>query len=111
MHDLEQTIRERAYHLWVADGRRDGNAEAHWLAAQHEVLASVLQSPGSAPATPSVPKRVAKETTADLVALTELIEAGKLAPAIDRTFPLSEAPAAIRYLAEGHARGKAVITV
>jgi len=47
MHDLEQTIRERAYHLWVADGRRDGNAEVHWLAAQHEVLASVLQNPGN----------------------------------------------------------------
>jgi NADPH:quinone reductase-like Zn-dependent oxidoreductase len=54
---------------------------------------------------------VAKETTADLVALTELIEAGRLAPAMDRTFPLGEAPAAIRYLAEGHARGKVVITV
>ena len=64
MHDLEQTIREHAYHLWVADGRRDGNAEEHWLAAQHEVLASVLQSPGNVSATPSVPKKVAKKTTA-----------------------------------------------
>ncbi len=64
MHDLEQTIRERAYHLWVADGRRAGSAAVHWLAAQHEVLASVLQSPGSVSATPSVPKRVAKKTTA-----------------------------------------------
>jgi hypothetical protein len=64
MHDLEQTIRERAYHLWVAGGRRDGNAEVHWLAAQHEVLASSLQSPGSVSAAPSVPKRGAKKTTA-----------------------------------------------
>jgi Protein of unknown function (DUF2934) len=64
MHDLEQTIRERAYYLWVADSRRDGNAEEHWLAAQHEVLASVLQSPGNVSATSSVPRRVAKKTTA-----------------------------------------------
>jgi hypothetical protein len=30
MQDLEQAIRERAYHLWTADGRQEGNAEAHW---------------------------------------------------------------------------------
>jgi NADPH:quinone reductase-like Zn-dependent oxidoreductase len=47
----------------------------------------------------------------DLVALKELIEAGKVTPVIDRTYPLIEAPDAIRYLAEGHARGKVVITV
>jgi NADPH:quinone reductase-like Zn-dependent oxidoreductase len=47
----------------------------------------------------------------DLVALSELIEAGTLAPVIDRTYPLIEAPDAIRYLEEGHAGGKVVITV
>ena len=47
----------------------------------------------------------------DLAALTELIDAGKVTPVIDRTYPLVEAPDAIRYLAEGHARGKVVITV
>ena len=47
----------------------------------------------------------------DLVALTELIEAGTLTPVIDRTYPLIEAPDAIRYLAQGHAAGKIVVTV
>jgi len=47
----------------------------------------------------------------DLQYLKELIEDGKVTPVIDRTYPLSEAPEAIRYLAEGHARGKVVITV
>jgi NADPH:quinone reductase-like Zn-dependent oxidoreductase len=47
----------------------------------------------------------------DLVALTELIEAGKVTPVVDRTYPLSEAPEAIRYLETGHARGKVVVTV
>jgi len=47
----------------------------------------------------------------DLIALTELIAAGTLRPVIDRTYPLIEAPDAIRYLEEGHAAGKIVITV
>ena len=47
----------------------------------------------------------------DLVVLHELIETGKVSPVIDRTYPLSETPEAFRYLDEGHARGKVVITV
>jgi len=47
----------------------------------------------------------------DLVAVKELIGADKVTPVIDRTYPLVEAPDAIRYLAEGHAGGKIVITV
>jgi NADPH:quinone reductase-like Zn-dependent oxidoreductase len=43
--------------------------------------------------------------------LKALIEAGKVMPVIDRTFPLKEAPQAIRYLEQGHARGKVVVTV
>ena len=54
---------------------------------------------------------VAKITTEDLLALNELLEAGKVRPVIDRTYQLSEAPEALRYLGEGHARGKVVITV
>ena len=47
----------------------------------------------------------------DLVVLKELIESGKVTPVIDRTYPLSETPEAFRYLDEGHAQGKVVITV
>lgn len=54
---------------------------------------------------------VNSENHADLLALTELIEAGKVTPAVDRTFPLAEVPDAIRYLLNGQARGKVVITV
>ncbi len=54
---------------------------------------------------------VSKDGNGDLVVLKELIEAGKVTPIIDRTYKLSEAPDAIRHLAEGHARGKVVITV
>ncbi len=47
----------------------------------------------------------------DLVALTELIEAGEVTAVIDRTYALIETPEAIGYVGEGHARGKVVITV
>ena len=47
----------------------------------------------------------------DLMVMRELLEAGKVTPVIDRTYPLSEVPDAIRYLEEGHARGKVVITI
>ncbi|MGH3942105.1 MAG: NAD(P)-dependent alcohol dehydrogenase [Pseudonocardiaceae bacterium] len=51
------------------------------------------------------------ENAKDLIVLTELIESGKLTPALDRTYPLSETSAAIQYMQEGHVRGKVVITV
>jgi NADPH:quinone reductase-like Zn-dependent oxidoreductase len=54
---------------------------------------------------------ISKERQQDLLTLKDLIEAGKLTPVIYRTFLLSEAPQAIRYLEQGHARGKVVLTV
>ena len=53
----------------------------------------------------------AKPNQADLQILKELIDAGKLTPVIDRTYSLSEVPDAIRYLHEGRARGKLVISL
>jgi NADPH:quinone reductase-like Zn-dependent oxidoreductase len=47
----------------------------------------------------------------DLEFVKGLLEAGKVVPVIDRCYPLSKVPEAIRYLEEGHARGKVVITV
>ena len=47
----------------------------------------------------------------DLVALKELVEAGKVTPVIDRTYPLSETPQAMAYVGAGHTRGKVTITV
>lgn len=54
---------------------------------------------------------VASTTTECLLALNELIAAGKVTPVIDRTYPLSDAADAFRYLDEGHARGKVVIAI
>jgi NADPH:quinone reductase-like Zn-dependent oxidoreductase len=53
----------------------------------------------------------AKPNKKDLVFVKELLEAGKVVPVIDRRYPLSEVAEALRYLGEGHAKGKIVITV
>ncbi len=57
------------------------------------------------------PFRGAKDPGDRLVVMKELTEAGRITPVIDRTFPLSEVPEAIRYLESGQVRGKVVITV
>lgn len=54
---------------------------------------------------------IAKTNPMDLDYLGELLGAGHIAPVIDRTFPLSETAAAVRYIVEEHARGKVVIRV
>jgi len=54
---------------------------------------------------------IAKHSNADLLAVNELVDAGKVTPIVDRQFPLSQVPEAIRYLGEGHPRAKIVITV
>jgi NADPH:quinone reductase-like Zn-dependent oxidoreductase len=54
---------------------------------------------------------LAKPNQKDLVFVKELLEAGKVVPVIDRRYTLSEVPEAIRYLEEGHAKGKVVITL
>ena len=54
---------------------------------------------------------MAKLKKKDLEFLKDLLEAGKIVPVIDRRYPLSEVAGALRYLEEGHAQGKVVITV
>jgi NADPH:quinone reductase-like Zn-dependent oxidoreductase len=54
---------------------------------------------------------VSKENSEDLLVLKGLIETGKVTPVIDKTYPLREVPQAIRYVEEGHAQGKVVISL
>ncbi len=54
---------------------------------------------------------ISKENAADLVVLRGMIEAGQITPAVERTYPLRDTAAAIRYVDEGHAKGKVVVTV
>ena len=54
---------------------------------------------------------VSTTKTADLLTLGELAESGKIAPVIDKSFPLAETAEAVAYVGEGHTRGKTIITV
>ena len=54
---------------------------------------------------------VVKPNKKDLASVIELVEAGEVVPVIDRQYPLAEVADALRYLGEGHAKGKVVVTV
>jgi NADPH:quinone reductase-like Zn-dependent oxidoreductase len=54
---------------------------------------------------------VASSNRKDLIALKELIEAGQVTPVVERTYPLSDVPAALAYAEQGHVPGKVAITV
>jgi hypothetical protein len=43
MQNPEEAIRERAYHLWIADGQPEGKADVYWLSAQREILTTSLE--------------------------------------------------------------------
>jgi NADPH:quinone reductase-like Zn-dependent oxidoreductase len=85
-----------------------GEEGGRWLGGTDRQIRALLLSP-------LVRQRlrtfVAKQGTGDLLVLKDLIESGKVTPVIDRTYALREAADAIRYLAEGHARGKLVISL
>jgi len=85
-----------------------GEGGGRWLGGLDRQLRTVLLSPF---VSQRLTLQVPSENSADMLVLNELIEAGKVTPAVDRSFPLSEAPKAIRYVEEGHARGKVVVTV
>ena len=85
-----------------------GEGRGRWLGGTDRQLRAMMLSPFVGQ---KLGTFVAKENHEDLLVIKELIESGKVTPVIDRTYPLGEAPEAIRYLEEGHARGKVVITV
>jgi NADPH:quinone reductase-like Zn-dependent oxidoreductase len=85
-----------------------GPKSNRWLGPLGHVAGMLLASRG---ASQRVVFFIAKFTRQDLVVLSELLEAGRVTPVIDRLYALRELPEALRYLGEGHARGKVVITV
>jgi hypothetical protein len=47
MPNVEEAIRERAYHLWIANGQPEGHADIYWLAAQREILLTSVEGSSS----------------------------------------------------------------
>jgi NADPH:quinone reductase-like Zn-dependent oxidoreductase len=89
--------------LVIVGGEDAGN----WLGVRRQLRAAALS--------PFVRQKlgffISKERRQDLEELRRLLEAGTIRPVVDRTFALEEVPAAIRYLRDGQARGKVVITI
>ena len=84
-----------------------GEGGGRWLGLGRQIRAALMS--------PFVGQRlgffVARENAADLAVLTGLVAAGQVTPAVDRTYPLAEAPAAVDRMAGGQARGKVVVEV
>jgi NADPH:quinone reductase-like Zn-dependent oxidoreductase len=100
--DIRRALTARGT-LVVVGGTTDGR----WIGGSDRLIRARLLSP-------VVSQRlrtfITSENAEDLAVLGEMIESGKVAPAVDRTYPLGETAAAIRYLLDGHARGKIVIS-
>jgi NADPH:quinone reductase-like Zn-dependent oxidoreductase len=103
LSDLRRALTPRGT-LLIVGGETDGR----WLGGFDRQIRAQLLSPL---VRQKLGTFASSENSKDLMAVTDLVESGKVVPVIDRTYPLSEAAAAIRYMIDGHIRGKVVITV
>jgi NADPH:quinone reductase-like Zn-dependent oxidoreductase len=85
-----------------------GETDGRWLGGTERLVRAMLLNPFVGQTLRSF---VASENAADLAVLAGLIESGEITPAVDRSFPLAEAAAAIEYLRAGKARGKVVLEI
>ncbi len=85
-----------------------GGSKGNWLGPLMSPIKALVYSPFVGQEFVMLLAKMRKE---DLTVLSDLMEDGKLTPVIDRRYPLSEVPAAIRYSEKGHARGKIVISL
>jgi NADPH:quinone reductase-like Zn-dependent oxidoreductase len=88
----------------IVGGQNDGR----WIGPLWAAIKATALSPF---VSQTLTMMLASSNKEDLNLVSELMRAGKVTPVIDRRYPLSEVPAAIAYLEEGHARGKVVIDV
>ena len=85
-----------------------GPNDSRWIGPFGRVIHTMVLSPF---VTQKMGMMMADTSQKDLTILADLMQSGKVKPVIDRTYKLSEVPAAIAYVEEGHARGKVIITV
>src|SRR5438128_962687 len=85
-----------------------GPNDSRWIGPFGRVINTMILSPF---VSQKMGMMMADPSQKDLAVLADMMQSGKVKPVIDRTYKLSEVPEAIRYLEQGHARGKVVITV
>ena len=113
-HRYDLILAANGYHS-ISDYRRAlcpegiyvGTGGAMAQTFQGMLLGPIISMTGSK----TMGNMLVKPNKNDLIFMKELLEAGKVVPVIDRRYPLGEVPEAFRYVEEGHAQGKVVITV
>src|SRR5437870_3211869 len=85
-----------------------GPNDSRWIGPFGRVINTMILSPF---VSQKMGMMMADPSQKDLAVLADMMQSGKVKPVIDRTYKLSEVPQAIRYLEEGHARGKVIISV
>jgi len=103
--EYRRLLNPRGKYVLIGGG---GLNDGRWIGALARPITALVLSRF---VTQDMSMMLAQMTKEDLTVLRDLMQAGKVTPVIDRTYTLSQVPEAIRYLEEGHARGKVVITM
>ena len=105
LSDCRRVLTPKGKYVMIGGG---GPNDGRWVGPFGRVIATMLLSPF---VSQEMGMMMADVSQKDLTILGDLMQSGKVTPVIDRRYKLSEVPEAIRYLEEGHARGKVVITL
>ncbi len=105
LSDCRGVLTPKGKYVMIGGG---GPNDGRWVGPFGRVIATMLLSPF---VSQEMGMMMADVSQKDLTILGDLMQSGKVTPVIDRRYKLSEVPEAIRYLEEGHARGKVVITL
>jgi NADPH:quinone reductase-like Zn-dependent oxidoreductase len=105
LSECRRVLNPQGKYVMIGGGGPNDN---RWIGPFGRLIQTMLLSPF---VSQKMGMMMAQLTKGDLTILGDMMQSGKVKPVIDRTYKLSELPAAIAYLEEGHARGKVVITV
>jgi NADPH:quinone reductase-like Zn-dependent oxidoreductase len=105
LSECRHVLNPKGKYVMIGGGGPNDN---RWIGPFGRVIHTLLVSPFISQ---EMGMMMADANQKDLTVLADMMQSGKVKPVIDRTYKLSEVPAAIAYLEEGHARGKVVITV
>jgi NADPH:quinone reductase-like Zn-dependent oxidoreductase len=105
LSDCRGVLTPQGKYVMIGGG---GPNDSRWIGPFGRIIQTMVLSPFTSQ---KMGMMMADTSQKDLTILADMMQSGKIKPVIDRTYKLSEVPAAIAYLEEGHARGKVVITV
>jgi len=105
LSECRRVLNPQAKYVLIGGG---GPNDSRWIGPFGRIIQTMVMAPF---VSQKMGMMMAQLTKSDLAILGDMMQSGKVKPVIDRTYKLSELPEAIRYLEEGHARGKVVITV